>query len=114
VSTTNADFVRWLRETRTQAGLSQQKVADALRAQGYVVFQQTTVAKVELGERPVRLDEAVAITALFGSTVDVALGLKASAPQSLAAQAAAQDLARRTSLLQQIQTLIGAELGGAE
>lgn len=105
---TNAAFCAWLRNARLAAGLSQQKVADALRAQGFDVFRQSAVAKIERGERPVRLDEAVAIAALFGTTLDVALGLKSEEPQGLASLA----LARRTSLLQQVSALIEAELGG--
>jgi transcriptional regulator with XRE-family HTH domain len=106
---TNQVFTAWLKSTRTAAGLSQQKVADALKAQGFTVFQQT-VAKIERGERPVRLDEAVAFAGLFGATLDVALGLKPDDSQSFTSR----DLARRTSLLQQISSLVEAELGGAQ
>jgi len=108
VADTNAVFAKWLRTARTKAGLSQQKVADALKAQGYTHLHQSNLAKVERGERPVRLAEAVAMAELFGTTVDAALGLKADAPQGPAAQA----LARRTSALQRIQALVAAELGG--
>jgi transcriptional regulator with XRE-family HTH domain len=107
MSDTAESFAQWLREARTAAGLSQQKVADALRAQGYTAFMQTTIAKIERGVRPVRLDEAVAITALFGATVDTALRPQADGtPQGLLLQS----LARRTSVLERIQTLIAAEL----
>lgn len=109
MSDTNATFSEWLRNARQAAGLSQKKVGDALRAQGFDVFLQSTVAKIERGERPVRLDEAVAFAALFGTTLDIALGLKPDEPQSLASLA----LARRTSLLQQVSALINAELGSA-
>ena len=106
---TSATFIAWLKGARTAAGLSQQKVADALKAQGFTTFLQTTVAKIECGARPVRLDEAVAFAALFGTTLDVALGLKSDHSQSFTSR----DLARRTSLLQQISSLVEAELGGA-
>ena len=110
MSDTNEHFAQWLREARTASGLSQQKVADALRAQGHTVFLQTTIAKIERGERPVRLDEAVAITALFGATVDTALRPEGDGtPQGLVLQS----LARRTSVLERIQTLIAAELEAA-
>lgn len=105
---TNDTFVAWLRKTREAAGLSQQKVADALKSQGFT-FSQTQIAKIERGERPVRLDEAAAMAGLFGATIDVALGLRPGVPQGFAAQA----LARRTSALQRIQALVAAELGGA-
>ncbi|WP_406000738.1 helix-turn-helix transcriptional regulator [Streptomyces sp. NBC_00829] len=106
--TDNDTFRNWFRTTRKEAGLSQQKVADALQAEGYA-FSQTTVAKIERGDRPLRLDEAAAIARLFGTTLDVALGLKPGDPNSLAAR----QLAGRTSLLQQIRAVIGAELDGA-
>ncbi|MBT2429387.1 helix-turn-helix transcriptional regulator [Streptomyces sp. ISL-112] len=104
----NDTFRQWLRTTREAAGLSQQKVADALKAQGFHLVQ-SQVAKAERGERPLRLDEAAAITRLFGTTLDVALGLKEGTGDSLAAQ----QLASRTSTLQRIQAAIVAELGGA-
>jgi transcriptional regulator with XRE-family HTH domain len=103
----NELFSNWLRTARTQAGLSQQKVADAMTAQGLGFFQ-TTVAKIEQGQRPLRLDEAAALTRLFGTTIDAALGLKPDDPGSIAAS----QLAVRTSLLWQIRAAINAELGG--
>lgn len=108
-ATTEARFAEWLKAARTEAGMSQQKVADALRAQGHANLHQSNFAKIERGERPVRLAEAVAMAELFGTTIDAALGLRADDPQGLPAQA----LARRTSVLQRIQRLVDAELGGA-
>lgn len=109
MSDTNERFAQWLREARTASGLSQKKIADALRAQGYTAFLQTTIAKIERSARPVRLDEAVAITALFGATVDSALRPEGDGtPQGLILQS----LARRTSVLERIQTLVTAELEG--
>lgn len=108
VADTNAAFTQWLRTVRAEAGLSQQKLADTLRAGGLSNFHQTTVAKIERGERPLRLDEAVAIAELFGTTLDAALGLKPGSENSLAAR----DLARRTSVLTTIRAAIDLELGG--
>lgn len=107
VADINTQFAEWLRSARLGAGLSQHKVANALRAQGFSVFRQTAVHKIEHQERPVRLDEAVAITALFGTTLDVVLGLKPDSPESFTSHA----LARRTDLLQQVQRMVNAELG---
>lgn len=105
---TNAAFIAWLRTTRKEAGLSQQKIADALQDDGFSVFRQTTIAKIERGARPVLLAEAVAIAALFGATLDVALGVRPGDPRP------ARQLAARTSLLTQIRAVIDAELGGAQ
>ena len=104
---TSATFIAWLKDARAAAGLSQQNVADALKAQGFR-FHQTMIAKIERGERPVRLDEAVAFAALFGTTLDATLGLTVAGLQS----GTSLDLARRTSLLQHISSLVEAELGG--
>ncbi|MFJ9890838.1 helix-turn-helix transcriptional regulator [Streptomyces sp. NPDC091287] len=104
----NDTFRQWFRDTRISAGLSQQKVADALKVEGFNLIQ-SQIAKIERGERPLRLDEAAAITRLFGTTLDIALGLKEGDPNSLAAQ----QLAGRTSTLQRIRSVIDAELGGA-
>jgi transcriptional regulator with XRE-family HTH domain len=104
-----AYFAEWLRTARARAGMSQQKVADALCAQGFTVFRQSTIGKIEAASRPVLLAEAVAMAELFGTTLDAALGLKPDAPQSPTATA----LAHRTSVLQQIRELADAGLDGA-
>jgi transcriptional regulator with XRE-family HTH domain len=104
----NDTFRMWLRSTRVAAGLSQQKVADALKAEGVNLFQ-TQIAKIEGGERPLRLDEAAAIARIFGTTLDVALGLREGEVNGLAAR----QLVARTLLLQQMRSVIDAELGGA-
>lgn len=54
---------------RAEKDLSQTALANMLRDAGYA-FHQQTVAKIEVGERPVRLEEAYAIAAALGSDVD--------------------------------------------
>lgn len=105
---TNEAFGQWLRATRSEAGLSQQKVADAMQAAGFTTFRQTKVLKIEQATTAIFLDEAAALAQLFGTTLDVALGLRAVAPI-----VASQDATRRTALLAQIRKQIDAELGGA-
>jgi len=39
----NTVFAEWLRTARTEAGLSQQKVAERMREAGYTTFRQTKV-----------------------------------------------------------------------
>lgn len=107
---TEARFAEWLKTARATTGMSQQALADALKAQGFTIFRQTTVWKIETCSRPLLLGEAAAIAELFGTTLDVALGLKPGVPQS---KADAEALARRTTALQLIQRLVDAELGGA-
>ncbi|MEU1433970.1 helix-turn-helix transcriptional regulator [Streptomyces sp. NPDC005786] len=76
--TDNDAFAEWLRTTRSDAGLSQGKVADAMNAEGFVFYQQT-IAKVESGERPVRLDEATALARILGANLGDVLGAGAGA-----------------------------------
>lgn len=108
-ATVEARFAEWLKTVRAEDGMSQRAIAEALNAQGFTAFRQTTIAKIEGGSRPVLLTEAVAMAELFGTTLDVALGLRPRKPkQGVDAQA----LARRTRVLQKILGSIEAELGG--
>lgn len=106
-ASTSARFAAWLREARVTAGLSQRELAEAVAPQGFH-WIQSKIAKIEGGDLIPRLDEAVALTTALDATLDAALGLKPDGAQSLASR----DLARRTSLLQQISSLVEAELGG--
>lgn len=56
-----AKNVRWLRESR---GLSQQELGSDLALHGFGMHY-TTVAQLEVGARPLRLNEVAAIAALF-------------------------------------------------
>ncbi|MGH3585035.1 MAG: helix-turn-helix domain-containing protein [Pseudonocardia sp.] len=68
----NDTYAEWLRTTRVAAGLSQGKLAEAMNAEGFVFYQQT-VAKVESGERPLRLDEATALARVLNASISEAL-----------------------------------------
>ena len=48
-----------LKDMRAAAGLSQEEVAEAMRNAGYTYFRQTTVSKIERGDRRLLLDESV-------------------------------------------------------
>lgn len=63
-----------IREERERRGWSQQQMAAELVAYG-ISWHQTTVAKVEAGERPLRLSEAWAIAHRLGvSLTELASG----------------------------------------
>jgi transcriptional regulator with XRE-family HTH domain len=57
-------FPRRVREVRTQAGLTQQQLADRMS----LVFKmhRSAIAKIEAGDRPVLLGEAIAIAQILG------------------------------------------------
>lgn len=61
-------FARNVRLRRISGGMSQTELAKRMKANGFA-FHQQTVQRIEDGERPVKLDEAIAISELFG--VDV-------------------------------------------
>jgi DNA-binding XRE family transcriptional regulator len=61
-----AKNVRWLREGRA---MSQQQLAKGLLAQGYGM-NQVTVAELEDGAKPVRLNEVAAMAAFFEVPVE--------------------------------------------
>jgi transcriptional regulator with XRE-family HTH domain len=55
---------------RRASGWSQRQLADAMTRLGYP-WQQQTVAKVERGDRPLRLSEAMVMASVLGVPVDV-------------------------------------------
>jgi transcriptional regulator with XRE-family HTH domain len=61
----DAGFGARVRAARELLGLSQQYIADGMSAYG-VTWYQTTVGKVESGERPAKLSEAVALAVMLG------------------------------------------------
>lgn len=63
-------FGRRLRELRERLGRTQADVSRDLAAGGGPKIDHSGVARIERGERSVRLNEAVSLAALFGLTVD--------------------------------------------
>jgi transcriptional regulator with XRE-family HTH domain len=59
---------RALRRLRTARGWSQEEVAQRMKAYGYD-FHQTTVAKIEAAQRPIRVRELADLAALYGVEV---------------------------------------------
>ena len=64
-------FRKKARHEREQRGWSQADVAKKLIAKGIDKIHPTTVAKIESGDREVKLDEATAIADLFDMSLDV-------------------------------------------
>jgi transcriptional regulator with XRE-family HTH domain len=62
-------FSRRLRDVRIQAGMPQRVLALLVTAAGHQMHQ-TTIAKIELGERPVQLGEASALARALGVDLD--------------------------------------------
>jgi transcriptional regulator with XRE-family HTH domain len=60
-----AVFARRLRQLRTAMKITQRQVAEQMGGHGFQMHQ-TTIAKIETGERAVQLDEAAAIAKVLG------------------------------------------------
>src|ERR1700742_3389366 len=62
-----------IRDEREHRGWSQAELAQALVTRG-MIGHTSTIAKIELGLRGVRIDELCAFADLFGMSVDTLLG----------------------------------------
>jgi transcriptional regulator with XRE-family HTH domain len=72
------DFRNKLRTERKSRNLSQADLAKLLEASTEQAWHPTTIAKIEAGERSVRIDEAAAIADLFELSLDGFLGRRTS------------------------------------
>jgi transcriptional regulator with XRE-family HTH domain len=84
---------------------SQADVSKMLRAKGIDSMYPTTVAKIESGERAVRIDEASALADLYGVSVDWLLGRDIGPQQDLVftLQAASQTAQQAAPLVTSIE-----------
>jgi transcriptional regulator with XRE-family HTH domain len=57
---------REVRSLRKGRGWSQEELARRMSAAGFASWHQSTVGRTETGDRPLRLNEAVALSELFG------------------------------------------------
>lgn len=88
-------FRAQLRHQRERLGWSQQQVADALAKQYKLDMYSTTIAKIEAGERSVRIDELYAFADLLNMSADVLLGRRGSGVDALAAASRLTSAAHR-------------------
>lgn len=64
------EFVAQMVASRRTRGMSQTKLANLLRDRG-LPFHQQTVQRIETGERPLRMSEAIAIGRVLGLRVEI-------------------------------------------
>jgi transcriptional regulator with XRE-family HTH domain len=62
-----------VRRLRVARGWSQEEIAERMKAYGYD-WHQTLVGRIEAAQRPLRLNEAVHLAALFGVALETLLG----------------------------------------
>jgi transcriptional regulator with XRE-family HTH domain len=75
-SAVETSFRERMKQERGDRGWSQADLSKLLQGRGLEHIYPTTVAKIESGERAVRIDEATAIADLFDVSVDALLGRK--------------------------------------
>src|ERR1700734_1450400 len=66
-------FGQELQRERTRRGWTQPQMAELLSAKGITSIHSTTLAKIEAGNRSVRINEAVAIADLLDVSLDALL-----------------------------------------
>jgi transcriptional regulator with XRE-family HTH domain len=71
---TATHFGKRVKAERVLRGWSQAQMADLLKAHGIPMIHPTTIAKIESGARPTRIDEATGIADVFGISLDALLG----------------------------------------
>ena len=64
-----AQFIKSMKRIREELGWSQGDFARKMKEAGWDSFHQTTVSRIEKGERPVRLGEARGIATVLGALV---------------------------------------------
>ena len=70
---TDAQFGKRVRAEREHRGWTQAELANMLTGNGIAVGP-TVIAKIEVGKRSVRIDEAFELANLFGLSLDILLG----------------------------------------
>jgi transcriptional regulator with XRE-family HTH domain len=114
-------FRERVRRERERRGWSQADLAKQLSSKGIHSIYPTTVAKIEAGDRAVRIDEATALAGIFDVSVDALLGRSASferdrlyAVQDAALQASSGVSAIITTLINVFPELDGLEFDNRE
>jgi transcriptional regulator with XRE-family HTH domain len=77
------EFGERVRNGRKPLNWSQADLSKRLSANGFPHIYPTTVAKIESGERSVRVEEAAAIADLYGTSLDALLGRNVDADAEL-------------------------------
>jgi len=67
-------FGKRVRDEREHRGWSQSQMAKLLSDNKIPMIHASTIAKIEAGSRPTRIDEAIGIADLFGISLDALLG----------------------------------------
>lgn len=96
-------FRQRLQEERGRRNWSRADLAKMLQRRGFEHIYSSTVAKIEYGERSVRIDEATAIADLFEVPLDVLIG-RTTGPEI--------DLEQRLRTVRETTALFGYQIQG--
>jgi transcriptional regulator with XRE-family HTH domain len=97
-SAAEARFRERVQQERERRKWSRADLSKLLQSKGFEHIYPSTVAKIEYGERAVRIDEATAIADLFEVSVDVLLGRSVERSRDLAyTLRAVQNIARQSA-----------------
>jgi transcriptional regulator with XRE-family HTH domain len=88
-------FGKRVKAERELRGWSQSRMAELLSANDIPMIHASTIAKIELGSRPTRIDEAIGIADLFGISLDALLGREGMEDESSHAMTVLADEAAR-------------------
>lgn len=83
-----------MRQERERRGLPQQHVATTMTVLFGHRWHQTTVAKVELGERPAKLSEALAVAHILGVSLESLIEEPGPKPPAVSKRLALAELDR--------------------
>jgi transcriptional regulator with XRE-family HTH domain len=111
-----------IRNKRNERGWKQPQLAEMLRDRGVASIQTPTVAKIEAGERAVKIHEAAVLADIFGISIDALMGRRVSARADLMSAArqvvdakitaAAAVSASQSQLVDALAQLVDADLRG--
>ncbi|WEG10431.1 helix-turn-helix transcriptional regulator [Microbacterium horticulturae] len=114
------NFAENLRTLREQKGVSQSEIARRLDREGWPGFHQTTISRVEKGERTLSIGEAAAVAEMLGSSLDRMMdppeGVEQAALLDLAIKMSRdgrQNVIRHLQLLETFRDALVATLDGA-
>jgi transcriptional regulator with XRE-family HTH domain len=88
-------FGKRVKDEREHREWSQSHMAKLLSANHIPMIHASTIAKIELGSRPTRIDEAIGIADLFGISLDALLGREGMEDESSHAMTVLADEAGR-------------------
>ena len=89
--------------------MSQRDVADAMAARGFSSWIQTTTAKVEAAQRPLRVNEFVAVCSIFGVDPAELISEVQASGDAVLAEAMAEIRTRRLELMRARASLDAAQ-----